>query len=111
MKRTTKRAPKATSKSKSKSVDKDNDAGGAPKKPSAKSAAARVGKAPAGAEGVPAAVLAKAVAIGAQNAGSAPTLAGAQSGAPVRFSGSVSQSTAPEFSAGAAPAHLSGQKR
>jgi hypothetical protein len=91
----------------------DIDGGGAPKgPPSGKATKAR----PAAHDkstttGVPAAVLAKAAALGAHNAGAAPSLGGPQAGAPVRFVGSPAESAVQEFAAGAPPAELFGRKQ
>ena len=104
--RNVKTKPKITTPS-----DVDIDGGGAPKKPPAiKGEKVHAAKAPSGG-GVPAAVLAKAAAIGARNGGAAPSPGGARPGTPVGFVGSPAESGVQEFSAGAAPAELSGVKK
>ena len=101
-----KRKAKASPRKPRAANDSDLDGGGAPKgPPSGKAAKARP---PAddnsSAAGVPAAVLTKAAALGARNAGPAPALGGAQAGAPVRFKGSPAASSIQEFSGGPARA-------
>jgi len=88
----------------------DVDAGAAPSKPPASKKATSKEKVAQAklASGVP--PLAVAAAIGAHNGGAAPALAGRPTGAPVLLSNSLSQPTASDFSAGAAPAHLSNQR-
>jgi hypothetical protein len=90
----------------------DVDAGAAPsKQPASKKATSKKPTAQAKpASGVPPSLLAAAAAIGAHNAGAAPALAGRKTGAPVLLSNSLSQPSASDFSAGAAPAHLSNQR-
>jgi len=90
----------------------DADAGAAPSKgPASKKATSKKQAAETKtASGVPPSLLAVAAAIGAHNAGAAPALAGRPTGAPVLLSNSLSQPTASDFSAGAAPAHLSNQR-
>jgi hypothetical protein len=91
----------------------DTDGGGAPKgAPSGKAAKTRPAthdNSPTA--GIPVAVLAKAAALGARNAGAAPSLGGAQAGAPVRFVGSSADSAVQEFTAGAPPAELFSRKQ
>jgi hypothetical protein len=87
----------------------DNDGGAGPTgPPKGKKMTAPPDEAQAMASGASASVMAKAAAIGAHNAGAGPALGQTKPGTPVRFTGSA-QSTATEFSAGAAPDYLFGK--
>ena len=87
----------------------DNDGGAGPTgPPKEKKKTPALDEAQALASGASASVMAKAAALGAHNAGAGPALGQTKPGTPVRFTGSA-QSTATEFSAGAAPDYLFGK--